>query len=45
MAEKENIVDGVHSHGRDEDWVKPTEPAVLEHLEWFRDQKLGLFMH
>jgi len=45
MAEKENIVDGVHSHGRDEDWVKPTEPAVLAHLEWFRDQKLGLFMH
>ncbi len=27
------------------DYVPPPEPAVQEHLEWFRDQKLGIMMH
>ena len=26
-------------------YVAPAEPAVVEHLEWVRDQKLGLLMH
>jgi alpha-L-fucosidase len=45
QASAEAVEAGVHTYGRDEDWVRPTDPAVLEHLEWFRDQKLGLFMH
>ena len=28
-----------------EGYVAPTDPAVVEHLEWFRDQKFGLLMH
>ncbi|GBG08409.1 alpha-L-fucosidase [Paenibacillus agaridevorans] len=36
---------GVHSYSRAEQWVKPENPLLLERLEWFKDQKLGLMMH
>lgn len=45
QLQAEAVVDGVHGYGRDEDYVMPTDPAVLNKLEWFRDQKIGLFMH
>ena len=39
------IVDGVHLY-TPKSYVAPTEPAVIEHLEWFKDSvgvpKLGL---
>ena len=37
------ITDGVHAY-TPKGYVAPTEPAVLKHLEWFKDQKLGLMM-
>ena len=43
--EQPAVVDGVHGYGREEDWVAPTDPLVLKHLEWYRDQKVGIFFH
>ena len=44
--EKEEVVQqGVHNYSAAETYVKPTDPAVLEKLEWFQDQKLALMMH
>ncbi len=42
MAEK--IENGVHEATAAEKYVAPTEKEVLEHLEWFKDQKLGLWL-
>ena len=42
MAE---IIDGVHQITKPERYVDPTDPNVLEHLEWFKDQKLGFMLH
>lgn len=39
------VVEGVHNYSSEEHWVKPEEPLLLERLEWFKDQKLGLMMH
>ncbi|TCP30822.1 alpha-L-fucosidase [Scopulibacillus darangshiensis] len=39
------VEQGVHNYSAEENWVKPDEPLLLERLEWFRDQKLGLMMH
>ena len=39
------ITKGVHGCSREEEYVRPTDPAVLEKLEWFQDQKLALMMH
>ena len=36
---------GVHNYSAAETYVCPTDPAVLQQLEWFRDQKLALMMH
>ena len=36
---------GIHPYGRAEDWVIPCDKEVLQKTEWFRDQKLGLFLH
>ncbi|MBB3109680.1 alpha-L-fucosidase [Paenibacillus phyllosphaerae] len=45
-AEHEPIVEqGVHNYSSEEKWVKPEDPLLLERLEWFQDQKLGLMMH
>ncbi|QHW31905.1 alpha-L-fucosidase [Paenibacillus rhizovicinus] len=47
QAEQEDQVvqTGVHNFSKEEEWVKPENPQLLERLEWFRDQKLGLMMH
>lgn len=39
------VIDGIHEATREEKYVKPKEKEVLDHLEWFKDQKLGLMMH
>lgn len=39
------IVRGVHNYSAEDNWVKPEDPKLLERLEWFQDQKLGLMMH
>ncbi len=44
--EKENIVDhGVHSYSAADTYIPPTQPKVIEQLEWFQDQKLALMIH
>ncbi|GAB2540803.1 alpha-L-fucosidase [Gracilibacillus alcaliphilus] len=45
MSEKTEVERGVHNYSAEDKWVKPTDPAVLEKLEWFKDQKLALMMH
>ncbi|GIO57612.1 alpha-L-fucosidase [Paenibacillus cineris] len=46
QEEQESIVvEGVHNYSSEEHWVKPEDPLLLERLEWFKDQKLGLMMH
>jgi alpha-L-fucosidase len=53
MAEKQaahnaahNAVDeGVHNYSPVDRYVRPTDPVILERLEWFQDQKLALMMH
>ena len=42
MAE---IIEGTHDFSPEEKYVMPTEKEVLDHLEWFKDQKLGFMMH
>ncbi|WP_339315209.1 alpha-L-fucosidase [Paenibacillus sp. FSL R10-2734] len=39
------VKDGVHNFSSEEDYVSPEDPLLLERLEWFQDQKLGLMMH
>lgn len=43
--ETEEVNNGVHNFSSESDWVKPDNPFILERLEWFKDQKLGLMMH
>lgn len=43
MADK--IERGLHGCSREEEYVWPTEPALLQRLEWFQDQKLALMVH
>ncbi|MBO2944660.1 alpha-L-fucosidase [Paenibacillus sp. F411] len=45
QAEQDMIEDGMHNYTSEEHWVKPEDPLLLERLEWFKDQKLGLMMH
>ena len=42
---KEIVVEGVHNYSTEDMYVRPTEPEVLKHLEWFQDQKLALMIH
>lgn len=44
-VEKEEIENGVHSFSNKKKWIEPTDPVLLEQLEWFKDQKLGFMMH
>ena len=39
------VQEGVHNYSSAESYVWPTDPAVLEKLEWFQDQKLALMIH
>ncbi|BBH21987.1 alpha-L-fucosidase [Paenibacillus baekrokdamisoli] len=44
--EMDQVVEqGVHNYSSEAEWVKPENPLLLERLEWFKDQKLGLMMH
>lgn len=44
-TEKVVVEQGVHNYSSEQDWIKPEDPVLLERLEWFQDQKLGLMMH
>ncbi len=39
------IKKGVHGCSKEESYIAPTDPLILERLEWFKDQKLALMMH
>lgn len=43
--DQDKIVQGVHQYSETQQWVKPTDPLLLERLEWFMDQKLALMIH
>ncbi|WP_274365833.1 alpha-L-fucosidase [Paenibacillus thermotolerans] len=43
--EEQVVQTGVHNFSKEDEWVKPEDPALLERLEWFKDQKLALMMH
>ncbi|WP_284645159.1 alpha-L-fucosidase [Paenibacillus silviterrae] len=47
MGEKkrEAAHDGVHGFTSTDHYVMPTDPGLIEQLEHFQDQKLGLMMH
>lgn len=46
VEEEQPVVEaGVHNYSSEDKWVKPEDPLLLERLEWFKDQKLGLMMH
>jgi alpha-L-fucosidase len=42
MAE---ITDAMHKTSEEDQYVPPVESVVQQHLEWFRDLKLGFMMH
>jgi alpha-L-fucosidase len=42
---EEMVMNGIHNHSSEDEYVIPKDPLLLERLEWFRDQKLGLMMH
>lgn len=45
-SEKDNqIEEGVHTYSPAEQYVSPKDPLLLDRLEWWQDQKLGLMMH
>ncbi|NGP46288.1 alpha-L-fucosidase [Bacillaceae bacterium SIJ1] len=44
-VEEKDVEQGVHSFSSEDKWVKPEDPALLEQIEWFKDQKLGFMMH
>lgn len=45
QTEETAVHEGVHNYSSEDEWVKPDDPLLLERLEWFKDQKLGLMMH
>ena len=40
-----DVANGVHNYSNEKKWIEPKEKILLEQLEWFKDQKLGLMMH
>lgn len=44
-TQEEMIQEGVHNYSSADSYVTPTDPKVLQKLEWFQDQKLALMMH
>lgn len=42
---EDKIEHGTHNYSSANDYVWPTDPKVLQKLEWFQDQKLALMMH
>ena len=45
FAAEPAVEQGVHNYSSEQNWVRPEDPLLLERLEWFQDQKLGLMMH
>ncbi len=45
MSEEQAVETGVHNYSKEEAWVKPDDPLLLDRLEWFKDQKVGLMVH
>lgn len=45
VTEEQIVVEGVHNYSTEDEYVRPEDPLLLERLEWFQDQKLGLMMH
>ncbi len=43
--EIDKIKEGTHNYTAEEKYTAPTDPKILNQLEWFKDQKLGLMMH
>jgi alpha-L-fucosidase len=43
--QEEMIQEGVHNYSSADSYVVPSDPKVLQKLEWFQDQKLALMMH
>lgn len=39
------LINGIHNYTSPSDYIPPRSAEVLEHLEWFMDQKLGIMMH
>ncbi|MCL2811982.1 MAG: alpha-L-fucosidase [Clostridia bacterium] len=39
------ITQGLHGCSREEEYVWPTDPKILQKLEWFQDQKLAFMTH
>ena len=43
---QEGVVErGKHNYSAEDRYVRPDDPTLLERLEWFKDQKLGLMIH
>lgn len=45
IQQDEKVINGVHNYSQEDSYVWPTDPVLLQKLEWFRDQKLALMMH
>lgn len=45
LEPEEKIENGTHNYSCEDDYVASTDPQVLQQLEWFKDQKIGLMMH
>ncbi|MGI6148124.1 MAG: alpha-L-fucosidase [Firmicutes bacterium] len=43
--EHQTVGQGVHNYSQEERYVRPDDPLLLDRLEWFQDQKLGLMIH
>jgi len=45
-TKKDTVVEhGKHNYSPEDRYVAPDDPVLIERLEWFKDQKLGLMMH
>ena len=39
------ITQGMHGCSQEDEYVRPTDPNIVQRLEWFQDQKLAMMMH
>lgn len=45
MMKNEMIKNGVHNYTSEDNYVPPTEKAVIDHVKWFMGLKLGIMIH
>ena len=45
MQDEQIVEKGLHTYSNIDYYIPPVEPKVVEHMEWFQDQKLGLMVH